>query len=431
MIYRSNPDMIKKVLILLALTIIVPISCSQRTCGIAYRGAKVYDGKVFREDTFYVIDGLISFDEPTYIDSTIHLAGKFIVPPYGEAHNHNMDDYRTLQKSMTYLKQGIFYVKVPNILPRSRQSADSILKTKETVDVCYSNGGITGGGGHPMGVVKRLESLGIYSSQDGEGQFYHTVDDTMTLNSKWPGILLGNPDFIKTYLLFSEEFELRKDDPSYFAQKGLNPELLSAVVRLAHQSGLEVSTHIETAMDFENAVKAGVDEINHFPGFRMDLEAELTKYQLSESSARGAGEKGVRVVTTLGMMLDYLNSDNRKLSAALSVIRHNVNLLKEHRVAIAIGSDNYEGTSYEEALSLSQHGLFTNQELLNMWTKNTARTVFPNRKIGEIKEGCEADFLVLNDNPIDRFENFQDIFFLVKGGEILDMDELMQNATPN
>jgi hypothetical protein len=73
--------------------------------------------------------------------------------------------------------------------------------------------------------------------------------------------LAGHPDFVKTHLQYSEEYRQRKNDPAYFDWKGLDPELLPHIVRRAHRSKLRVSTHIETAADFHNALLAGVDEV--------------------------------------------------------------------------------------------------------------------------------------------------------------------------
>jgi predicted amidohydrolase YtcJ len=37
----------------------------------------------------------------------------------------------------------------------------------------------------------------------------------------------------------------------------------------------------------------------------------------------------------------------------------------------------------------------TARELLSIWTGETARTIFPGRKIGSLQEGYEASFLAL------------------------------------
>ena len=69
------------------------------------------------------------------------------------------------------------------------------------------------------------------------------------------------------------------------------------------------------------------------------------------------------------------------------------------------------------------HGLnlFSNLELLKMWCENSALTTFPNRKVGYLKEGYEASFLVLDKNPLHEIEEInKSIVLKVKHGMILD-----------
>lgn len=59
-------------------------------------------------------------------------------------------------------------------------------------------------------------------------------------------------------------------------------------MRRAHQAGLRVSTHIETAADFHHALVAGVDEIAHMPGFRGDPAVRLPDpaiFEISDADA--------------------------------------------------------------------------------------------------------------------------------------------------
>jgi len=57
--------------------------------------------------------------------------------------------------------------------------------------------------------------------------------------------------------------------------------------------------------------------------------------------------------------------------------------------------------------------------LLDIWTRATAKAIFPARKIGELKEGGEASFLVSRGNPIDDFAAIRDIVLEVKQGAVL------------
>jgi imidazolonepropionase-like amidohydrolase len=93
--------------------------------------------------------------------------------------------------------------------------------------------------------------------------------------------------------------------------------------------------------------------------------------------------------------------------------------LKKYGVAIAIGSDNYGATSVPEALSLAKVQVFDNATLLRMWCETTAATIFPGRKIGQLKPGYEASFLVLTGNPLEDFSNVKKIESRFKQGEVI------------
>ncbi len=99
----------------------------------------------------------------------------------------------------------------------------------------------------------------------------------------------------------------------------------------------------------------------------------------------------------------------------------NFRLLKKHDVRLAIGSDSYRQTSLAEALNLQKLGALDNRTLLKMWCETTAVTIFPKRKIGYLKEGYEASFLVLNGSPLQDFGNAQKIDRRFKQGEFLSL----------
>jgi imidazolonepropionase-like amidohydrolase len=382
-----------------------------------------FDGKKFTARIFYSVGGVLTSKKPKGIDSVIDLKGGYVIPPFSEAHNHNMDGGEPEKRIRMYLEDGIFYVKNPNNLPRNRTSLAGKINFPTSIDVVFANGGLTSSGGHPAGLVRRNISRKIFTEADAEGAFYYTVDNETDLDRKWNAIVAGKPDFIKTYLFYSEEYAKRKNDESFFGQTGLNPSLLPKIVSKAHAAGLRVSTHVESAADFHNALAAGVDEINHMPGFQGDLKHEFPDprvYEITEADAKLAARKGVFVVTTLGgvRQLDE-KSPARQTAEALFV--RNLRLLSKHRVRIAIGSDSYRETSAPEAAFIASLKVFDNLTLLKMWCETTAETIFPRRKIGHLKGGYEASFLVLTDNPLKDFANTGRIEMRVKQGELLSL----------
>ena len=394
-----------------------------------------FDGRKFVRKTFYTVGGMLSSRKPSRVDSIIDLEGKYVIPPFGEAHNHNVAQSSRLDSFIRmYLEAGIFYIKNPNILPRETTPLAGKINIPLSVDVVFSGGGLTASGGHPTGLVERNISRGIWSKADGEGAFYFVIDTQADLERKWKSILAGRPDFIKTYLLYSEEHAKRKDDAAYLHWRGLNPALLPEIVRRAHRARLRVSTHVETAADFHNALAAGVDEINHLPGFRPEKNdpsnyQNLSRYEISEADARLAAQQRTVVVTTISEVIELIDKiDERSAQAPMAqavrnLLARNLQLLARHRVQIAIGSDRYPHTSLPEAMSLHGLKIFDNLTLLKMWCEVTPQAIFPNRRIGRLRDGYEASFLVLADNPIRDFMNVRKIDMRIKRGEVLPLSK--------
>jgi imidazolonepropionase-like amidohydrolase len=126
------------------------------------------------------------------------------------------------------------------------------------------------------------------------------------------------------------------------------------------------------------------------------------------------------VVTTLGFGQRANDPDRTPaLKRRDALNASNLKLLKEAGVRIAIGSDNYRAHSRSDALYLSDLGVFTNLELLKLWSEVTPRVIFPERMIGELRDGYEASFLVLQADPLTNFNNTARIWLRVKQGRLL------------
>jgi imidazolonepropionase-like amidohydrolase len=429
-------------LLMLAAVLALSFPAQGRAARVAAEGknyefanGRWFDGRKFVAKKFYSAGGTLTSKRPARVDSVIDLAGKYVIPPFGEAHNHNVAQSSRLDAFIrAYLEAGIFYVKNPNSLPRATTPLAGKVNTPRSIDAIFSGGGLTGSGGHPVGLVERNVTRGTWSKADGEGAFYFAIDDRADLDRKWPSIIAGRPDFIKTYLLYSEEYAKRKNADAYFDWRGLDPALLPEIVRRARRSGLRVSAHVETAADFHNALAAGVDEINHLPGFRPEQNdpanyRDLSRYEISEADARLAARNRVVVVTTISEVLEVLDKLDEggpqasAARAARSLLSRNLQLLARHGVRLAVGSDRYPLTSLPEAMGLHGLKLFDNLTLLKMWCEVTPQSIFPDRKIGRLRDGYEASFLALAGDPIQDYLNVKRIELRVKQGVILSLPE--------
>ena len=381
----------------------------------------------FRAGTRWVDGGRLTLRRPAHVDSVIDLAGRWVVPPFGEAHNHNLDystPSRTDSLIRRYLRDGVFYVKNPGNLPRGRDSIVGRVNVARGVDVVFANGLLTATGGHPTGLYLRNLSRGAMTTADGEGAFFWNIDSLPDLERKWPRILAGRPDFIKVVLVHSEEFARRRTDSAYFNWRGMDPALVPKVVRRAHAAGLRVSSHVETAADFHAALVGGVDEINHIPGFRGDEHVQFTepkRYEIAESDAKLAAARGVTVVTTLGGIADFAvnGPDSLRRRAADAWFTRNLRVLHDAGVRLAVGSDAYRDDSVGEATYLATLGVLTPLELLRLWSEATPRAIFPQRRVGCLTDGCEASLLVLSADPAAEFANTRRIVLRMKDGGLL------------
>ncbi len=55
-----------------------------------------------------------------------------------------------------------------------------------------------------------------------------------------------------------------------------------------------------------------------------------------------------------------------------------------------------------------------------MWTEMTAQAIFPQRKIGALREGYEASFLALAGNPLEDWQDVGKVKVRFKQGLFLE-----------
>ena len=382
--------------------------------GVAYVGGRWFDGREFLPETVYAVDGRLVRRRPARVASTVDLHGGWVLPPFADAHNHNVGDPER------FLAAGVFYVKDPNSHPAERSRLAPGLNRRGGLDVAFANGGLTSSGGHPLALVRQAIERGDWTAADGEGAFFHAIDGDADLARKWPAILAGRPDFLKVYLLYSEQHQARRA-AEFDGRRGLDPALLPAIVERAHRAGLRVTAHVESAADFHHAVAAGVDEVGHLPGFRGPDDPSVdasSAFAIAEGDARRAAALGTVVVTTVGgvaaLAPDGPAGEVRRAADASHA--RNLRLLKEHGVRLAVGSDAWDDTSVGEALYLDGLGVFDPAELLRVWTMDTPRAIFPGREVGSLRDGAEASFVVLAADPRPDLARVRDVVGAVKQG---------------
>jgi Amidohydrolase family len=385
--------------------------------GVEYRNGQWFDGSTFVARTMFVADGVLRSTAPVHIDSVVDLANGYVVPPFADAHQHLVDP-RIALTIAAQLHDGIYYVKDQSNAPIGRRMFGTALNTPMSFDYISANQGWTSPGGHPVEVVRRAGAMGgpmaVFARDSLDPGLVMQVDSREDVDRRWAYFLAGQPrpDFVKVFLLRSEDYARLRQDPKAVGNRGIDPALVPYIVSLAHKAGLQVSAHVFTAADFRVAVNAGVDQMAHLPGGR---SANPAPFLLADSDAAAAAAHGVTVITTITQHGDSAITDR----LVKEQYTNNITLLRAHGVPLLLGSDAIGGTAVPEAAALARSGLFTNAELLRMWSMTTPRAIYPNRRIGALDDGFEASFLVLAGNPLTDFRNTRAITMRVKQGVTL------------
>ena len=83
---------------------------------VHYSDGLWFDGVAFRLLGLYAVDGVFRADPGGRpVDRTVDLSGKYVDPPFADAHTHHFSDGQDVDTQIAdYVRQGIFYAKNPD-----------------------------------------------------------------------------------------------------------------------------------------------------------------------------------------------------------------------------------------------------------------------------------------------------------------------------
>lgn len=370
------------------------------------RGAKVWNGKGFAPENWYVVDGRFTRIAPKRAAQNIDFTGRYLSPAYGDAHCHHIDgDYLSRKMNSDYLSQGTVYVQSMGNHVTTRMESNNVVNRNNSIDVAFANAGFTSLWGHPVFMYETLANpvdLKLSPKERSDlvksrrrtqlGDTYWLIEKAEDIERVWPRYLASDPDLTKIFLVNSKH---RSENINGLAGSiGLAPQVVPFIVKRAHESGLRVYVHVDTAEDFYIAMRAGVDGYAHMPGygFTEDGEKEVTLDPRQLKS-----DRSLIVQPTVGLNSKYANPSQSVLARKLQA--KNVSILRAKGVQFAVGSDIFFETQKVEALAWLEVG-FNRKETFQALTTTTPQSIFPLRAIGRISEGYEATFVVLGQDPL-------------------------------
>lgn len=365
---------------------------------VAYIHGRWFDGTRFVERTLYVANGVLLTKPPATIDRTVDLANGYVIPPLADAHSHIPDSVDNRDWGIReYLKRGIFYALNPNDIAARSNPLREQINRPDTFDMIFAHAGFTIATGHPRWLYEGLLKQKVFSGYTPEqlnGAAYYSVDSLAELDRSWPIFLATKPQLVKIYLLFSDEYT-RHPGAQPTKSQGLRPEIAAEIIRRAHRAHLRCVAHVETAADARAAIENGIDALVHLPPLFLTGQPPYD-FRITPELAALAHRRHVTVVPTTGLAA---RNQPAALPAVQALQKENLRNLRAAKVPILIGSDTWPGGSYDEVTYLRQLNIFTDLELLRIWSMETPRFIFPKRKFAAFRDGYEGSFLVLDKDP--------------------------------
>jgi imidazolonepropionase-like amidohydrolase len=208
------------------------------------------------------------------------------------------------------------------------------------------------------------------------------------------------------------------DDPR---QQLMTNEEMRVAVETAHSLGMKVAAHIYPAEAIENAVRAGVDSVEHgsfataqtfalMKAHGTYLVPTLSVYEVFYAAARDRPE-----LLTPGTAPKELAND--------LLPKRNLPLAVKSGVKIAYGTDLGQGDHAMEFGLLIGNGMIPIQALYSA-TRNAADLIGAADRIGSVQPGRYADMVATPGNPLDNPEQFTRVSFVMKGGMVYRRDGL-------
>jgi imidazolonepropionase-like amidohydrolase len=266
-----------------------------------------------------------------------------------------------------------------------------------------------------------LEPLGPTA---GHGDPHSGLDQALS-HPGWDNGLVDSPDQGRLRVREHKRrgADLIKIMPSGgIASTGDNPRLqlmtdeeMKAIVDTAHAMGLKVAAHIYPADTIENAVRAGVDSVEHgsfataatfalMKSHGTYLVPTLTVYEIFYAVARDHPE-----LLTPGTAAKELAYD--------PLPKKNLPLAVRSGVKIAYGTDIGEGDHAQEFLLLTSNGMSSADALLAA-TRNAADLIGASDRIGSVQPERFADIVAVRGDPLADPKRFEQVDFVMKGGAV-------------
>jgi imidazolonepropionase-like amidohydrolase len=202
----------------------------------------------------------------------------------------------------------------------------------------------------------------------------------------------------------------------------LTEEELRAGIQEAHKAGKKTATHAMGTQGILNALRAGIDSIEHGVYLNEEAISLMVKANIPFVPTLSA----LYHILTKGVAAGIPRFAVEKTLAVEPFHIESVQMAREAGIPIAMGTDagtpfNTHGNNLGELERLVERG-FTPIEALEAGTRIASEVLGLERQIGTIEVGKLADLVVVQGNPMDDVRGLlseESVHLVMQGGKLV------------
>jgi len=199
----------------------------------------------------------------------------------------------------------------------------------------------------------------------------------------------------------------------------LSLEEIKAAVEEAHKAGRKTASHAQGTIGIQNAVKAGIDSIEH----GIFLDQETVDLMRTHDTFLVATLTAPYWIVEKGVENGIPEFAVKKSEQIIKSHCESFKLALDNNIKIAMGTD--AGTPFNEhgkntyELKLMVEAGMSSMQAIKAATLGGAELLDITEDFGSIEKGKVADMVVINGNPLDRIEDVFKIASVIKAGEVV------------
>lgn len=251
------------------------------------------------------------------------------------------------------------------------------------------------------------------------------------------GLMQYSPDWVK----------IRVDDGLGTREK-MHSDVYAAVIETSHKNGVPLAAHIVNLEDAKGIVESNGDLIAHsirdrpvtreFINMMLDkdicitptLTREVSVYIYAERPAffddpfflAGVSPEVLEQLTEPDVQQRYTGRAADYFREALPLAKANMIALHNAGVRVALGTDSgpparFQGYFEHMEMEMMQNAGMNPIEILTSATRYAAECMNLDENLGTLEPGKWADFIVVNENPLDDIHNLRNLHSVYIGAQ--------------